>query len=81
MDIQQLVVSHVSALSKLRPEEIRLDHTLLGDVKMDGDDFSYLFVPGLEKSLGMKLPQSDWAGVRTVGDVIQMVRRKTEKPG
>ena len=78
MDIQQLVISHVSELSKLRPDAIRLEDTLLGDVKMDGDDFSYLFVPGLEKSLGVKLPPSDWVGVRTVADVIQLLRQKTQ---
>lgn len=79
MDIRQLVVSEVSALSEVEPSELRLEHTLLGDAKMDADDFSYLFVPRLEKALGLRFSQSDWAGIRTVGEVVQMLERKSKE--
>ena len=76
MSVHDLVLSHLREHSHLRSEEIKLEHTLAGDLRMDGDDFSYLFVPQLEKALGLKTSQEDWDHVTTVGDVIKMLERK-----
>ena len=78
MNVQDLVVTKIAELSRFSKEEILVDHTLLGDLRMDEDDFSFLFVPELEKAVGMELPQGDWDGIRTVGEVIRMIEGKIQ---
>lgn len=76
MNVHDLVFNKIAELTRFRVEEILLDHTLLGDIRLDEDDFSFLFVPELEAAIGRELPQADWNEVRTVGDVIRMIERK-----
>ncbi|MBK7908182.1 MAG: hypothetical protein IPJ78_16685 [Gemmatimonadetes bacterium] len=76
MSIHDLVVNKIAELTRFVAEDVRVDHRLRDDLRMDEDDFSFLFVPGLERALGMALPQDDWQGVRTVGEVIRMIELK-----
>ena len=79
MDLQHLVTSTAAKLSLMRQTDMRPEHTLLGDIGMDGDDFSYSFVPGLEKALGIRTSQSDWSGVLTIRDVVLMLQNKIQE--
>jgi acyl carrier protein len=76
MDLQHIVISNIAELSRMKQADIRLEHTLVGDIKMDGDEFSFVFVPALEKALRIRTSQSDWDGVRSVGDIVEMLQRK-----
>lgn len=78
MNVHELVVSKIADLSRVKKGAILEDHTLLGDIRMDEDDFSFLFVPELERAIAMELPQSDWEGIRTVGEVIRLLERKLQ---
>jgi len=60
MDINNLVISAAAKLSLMPQVDIRPEHSLLGDIDIDGDDFSFDFVPSLERSLGIKTHQADW---------------------
>lgn len=48
---------------------------LVKDLGIDTDDLSFLFVPGLEKKLGKKVPVSEWDTVFTVQDAIDLLTR------
>ena len=45
-------------------------HTL-----MMHEDASFLFIPQVEAELGIDVPASEWERVRTLGEVILMLRR------
>lgn len=76
MDLFNLVATEAAELSRISRGDIRPEHRLLEDIDMDGDDFSYLFVPALEKALAIKTKPSDWNGVRTVDDVVALLQSK-----
>ena len=63
----------------MRQADMLPEHTLLGDIDMDGDDFTFEFVPTLEKALRIKTLQSDWDEVRTVRDAVVMLQRKVSE--
>ena len=56
--------------------DIRPDHKLLGNIDIDGDDFSFAFVPSLERALRVKTLKEDWDNVETIQDVVHMLQRK-----
>jgi acyl carrier protein len=50
----------------------------VGDLRLDSDDLSFVFVPLLEKQLGVKIPVREWDHVYTVQDAIDLfVRYRT----
>ncbi len=63
----------------MRQADMLPEHTLFGDIDMDGDDFTFEFVPTLEKALRIKTLQSDWDEVRTVRDAVVMLQRKVSE--
>ena len=79
MDLQTIVAAQAAELSHLTATQIGLDHSLLWDLRIDEDDFSYVFVPALEKELGIKTSPTDWAGIRTVRDVVEMLLKKVAR--
>lgn len=74
-DIYAVVTSTAAELSVMLKADIRPEHTLFGDLAIDGDDFSFEFVPALEKALEIKTRQSDWDTVRTVRDAVAMLQK------
>ena len=76
VDILSVVTQKAAELSELQQTEIRPEHWLLRDIRMDEDDFSYIFVPQLERLLGVKTRPSDWDAVYTVRDVVELFERK-----
>lgn len=76
MDIFGLVTAAAAEFSLMPQADMLPEHTLFGDIDMDGDDFTFEFVPTLEKTLRIKTLQSDWDEVRTVRDAVVMLQRK-----
>lgn len=66
-------------LTNIPETNIGLDDDLVRDLRLDGDDFSYEFVPPLETAIGVKTTQTDWDAVRTVGDVVELFAKKSEE--
>jgi acyl carrier protein len=54
-------------------DKLRDDALLVEDLKVDGDDFSFLVVPMLERELGVSLKGTDWSSVLTVADLERVV--------
>jgi acyl carrier protein len=51
------------------------DQTLLGELKIDSDDLSFI-AADLEKRLKVKVPQSDYDHVATAADLARALYRK-----
>ena len=76
MDLLSIVIHTAAELSEMRHEDIRADHRLIGDLEMDEDDFSFVFVPRLEKMLGVKTSPAVWETVSTIGDVVEVFQKR-----
>ena len=76
MDLLSIVIDKAAELSEVRREDIRPDHRLMRDLEMDEDDFSFVFVPRLEKTLGVKTSPADWETVSTIGDVVEVFQKR-----
>ena len=71
--VVRAAVLEVLSRITLRPEgEIRLEHDLIDDLRIDSDDLSFGMVLGLEHRFGVRTTQEDWNNVHTVADVIQV---------
>jgi len=61
----------------VRPADARRHEALILDLISD-DDATFAFVPEVEDLLGIDVPVRDWERVRTVGEVIEMLRKHAE---
>jgi hypothetical protein len=71
-EIERAVLASIEDITGVPIDRIRLNDALLRDLKMDGDDFTFVFVPGLEKVLGIKTDPSVWSQVYTVQQAIHV---------
>lgn len=60
-------------------KKIHADADLIGDLNIDSDDLSFLFVPELEEKLGIKVPVEAWLNVETVQDAVNILKRYKSK--
>lgn len=67
-------------LTNIPRDRIQDGNDLVRDLRLDGDDFSYEFVPRLEKHFGVVTTQADWDGVRTVADAIELIAQRAQVP-
>jgi acyl carrier protein len=56
---------------------LSLTDDLTQDLRIQGDDLSFLLVPRLEKTFGIRVPVREWEQVYTIGDVANLVARHT----
>lgn len=68
--VTRLVVESLADLTSRPASSIRLTDRLISDLRLDGDDFSLVFVPGLEKALRVKTDPLAWEHLSTVQQVI-----------
>ena len=74
--IQKIVKKIIESeqLSDIPVESIKLSDRLIKDLKMDGDDFSFIFVPEIESKFSVKIPIQAWRKVSTIEDVINVIK-------
>jgi hypothetical protein len=72
-EIQEIILQRLSELTRLPSGRIRLSDRVVEDLRVDGDDLSFLFVPGVERAVGAWAPVEAWREVFTVGDIIDLV--------
>ena len=68
--ITEVVLRHLSEITLIDKDRIKLTDRVVQDLKADGDDLSFLFAPGVERDLQVVLTDKQWQEMRTVGDVI-----------
>ena len=73
--IHETVLKILEDVFRHPKEKLTLRDKIIKDLKMDSDDFSFLFVPMLEKATRIKVPVEKWAHVITIEDVIRLLER------
>lgn len=76
-EIQSKVFDIVRAILADRGRSLSLTDRLIRDLRMQSDDFSFLLVPRIEKTFGIRVPVKEWGQVSTLGDVVDLVDRYT----
>lgn len=73
-DILQVVGSVLRDVTRRGNLVLRLHDRFAEDLKIDGDDMSFLFAPRLERAFGIRVRLADWSTVGTVADLVRLVR-------
>ncbi len=63
---------------KIPRNSIRRTDFLVRDLHIDSDDFSFLFVPELERKLSIHVPFHAWSTVYSVDDTIHLLKKYME---
>lgn len=63
------------ARQSLPPKPISPSDGLVVDLKITSDDLSFVFVPEVQRQLGVKIPAEEWNAVYTVADAIHLLAR------
>lgn len=71
-EVARIVFASIADVTGRPPGDIRHNDTLLNDLRMDGDDFTFVFLPTVEKALGVKTDPKAWAEVSTVRHAIDV---------
>jgi acyl carrier protein len=74
-EVEDTVLENLEDILQVPKSQIRRTDRLLKDLKMDGDDFSFLFVPALERTLEVRFPSEVWSTIYTVQDVIDLAMK------
>ena len=74
-DIEGVVFKVLENVLLKRRDDFKRTDKLIKDLKMDSDDFSFLFVPQLEQQLRIKVPIKEWSVIQTIEDVICLLEK------
>ena len=77
--IEMTIYALLEDIVKIPRSAIRRVDFLVRDLHMDSDDFSFLFVPELEKRLGIHVPVQAWSTVYSVDDTIHLLKQYMEQ--
>lgn len=73
-DIRGAVLSVLTTIApEVEPDDIRDDALLRDQVDLDSMDWLN-FLVGIHKRLGVDIPESDYASLRTLADVVRYVQ-------
>ena len=71
-DVASAVLAVIQDITGTVVSRIRRTDSLLDDLEIDGDDFSFVFVRNVEEKLGIKTNPVAWRHVRTVQQAIDV---------
>lgn len=77
--IEVIVRQHLANITEVPGESICTSDRLVDDLDADGDDLSFLFIPGVEQELGVKVAPEVWKKVFTVQDVVAVLHTALQK--
>lgn len=72
-EVEEVVLRHLADITKVARSRIRPSDDLVRDLKADSDDLSFLFVPAVERALGVIIPPENWSSVHTVRDAVDLL--------
>jgi acyl carrier protein len=73
-EIEAAVLRHLAEVTDVHPDRITRSDDVVRDLGADGDDLSFLFIPGIERDLGVTLSSTTWEHISTVQQVIDALR-------
>jgi acyl carrier protein len=80
-DTRTVVLSVLTTIApEIEPDEIRDDVLLRDQVDLDSMDWLN-FLRGIHKRLRVDIPESDYASLRTLADVVGYVEKNESSPG
>lgn len=72
--VSDVVLYHLTDVTGIPPERIHLTDRVVRDLKVTGDDIDFIFIPRVERDLGVTLKPHEWIAMRTVEEVITALR-------
>jgi acyl carrier protein len=72
-EVKEIVLRWVCDITDLPVERIRLTDRFVDDLRADSDELTFVFVPGVERDVGVHVPVKAWKNVHTVADAIHLV--------
>lgn len=80
-DVEGVVRRHLAKITRIPQERIRPSDRIVRDLNADGDDLSFLFIPAVERELGVTVKLEVWRSVYTVQDAVDALRRALGERG
>lgn len=77
-NLQKAVIDVVSEQLGVDPKEISLDKSFVQDLNADSLDQTELFIT-FEDQMGVKISDEEAASLHTVGDAVNLIRKKNPK--
>ena len=77
----ELVLALLDRWGTIPDGGLHLDHYLLDDLHVDGDDYAMSLVPEIESALGIKPTRREWEQVTTVRQLFALVERHVTQKG
>ena len=71
--VRRTIIEILADVTSTPVADIDDESTLLGNLRIDGDDFSMRLVPRIHWVFGIATQQSDWRGVVRVADLVELV--------
>ncbi len=79
-EIDAAVRTVLGEILGMPPDRIAPRDRIIGDLGLDRDlEFNDLFLPGLERLLGIAVDKSGWENVVTVGDAVSLLRHQRDQ--
>jgi hypothetical protein len=78
--IEDAVLASLEDLTGRKRDLIKREDRLRADLRLDGDDFSFVFVPAIERQVGVTTSPIAWRGAVTVQDAIDIFARAAAQP-
>lgn len=72
--IDGIVREALADITGASAETIHSEDRLVDDLKATGDDLSFVFVPAVERQLGVPIEHEAWRRVFTVQDAVHVLR-------
>ena len=72
--VEAVVLEHLERMLSISRPAIARSADRTRDLEADGDDSSFLCIPGLETELGVRVDHATWRTVYTVQDAIDALR-------
>ena len=72
-EVEDAVFAAIEDLSQRHRSQIDPSASLVQDLQITGDDVTFVFVPEVERALGVKIQPETWRQVRTVQDAIDLL--------
>lgn len=77
-EIRAVALATLQAIApEIEPEELRGDRPLRHQVDLDSIDWLN-FLLGLNKQIGIEIPEADYAKLITLDDVVGYIEKKTD---
>jgi hypothetical protein len=79
VDVREAVADVLEQILGRDRSSFGFDDRLVRDLCISSDDLSFMFVPELERRLGVKVNVSDWRNVHTGRDACELLGRYVEE--